>query len=90
MLRCGERGWNLKRAINIRMGLTRSNDKLPKALLTPFPDGGSAGFKPDLPAMLSAYYAARGWDPETGKPTRERLLQLELNDVAEDLWEKRS
>src|SRR5688500_19210984 len=39
---------NLKRAINNRMGLTRSNDKLPKALLEPFPDGGSAGFVPDL------------------------------------------
>jgi aldehyde:ferredoxin oxidoreductase len=48
MLRCGERGWNLKRAINNRMGLTRSNDKLPKALLEPLPDGGSAGFRPDL------------------------------------------
>jgi len=86
MLRCGERGWNLKRAINNRMGLTRANDKLPKALLEPFPDGGSAGFKPDLPEMLSAYYEARGWDPETGKPTRERLSQLGLEDIAEDLW----
>ena len=32
LLKCGERGWNLKRAINNRMGLTRANDKLPKAL----------------------------------------------------------
>ncbi|MGB8980869.1 MAG: aldehyde ferredoxin oxidoreductase family protein [Anaerolineales bacterium] len=88
MLKCGERGWNMKRAINIRMGLTRADDKLPKALLTPFPDGGSAGFKPDLPAMLSAYYAARGWDPATGKPTREKLSQLGLDDVAKDLWEQ--
>ncbi|RPJ21804.1 MAG: aldehyde ferredoxin oxidoreductase [Chloroflexi bacterium] len=86
MLRCGERGWNLKRAINNRMGLTRVNDKLPKALLEPFPDGGSAGFKPDLPGMLSAYYAARGWDPETGKPAREKLSQLGLDDIAKDLW----
>lgn len=86
MLKCGERGWNLKRAINHRMGLTRLNDRLPKALLTPFPDGGSAGFIPDLPAMLSAYYEIRGWDVETGKPARERLAQLGLDDVAKDLW----
>jgi aldehyde:ferredoxin oxidoreductase len=86
MLRCGERGWNLKRAINNRMGLTRANDKLPKALLEPFPEGGSAGFRPDLPGMLSAYYEARGWHPETGKPTREKLSQLGLDDVANDLW----
>ncbi|MCK7480762.1 MAG: aldehyde ferredoxin oxidoreductase C-terminal domain-containing protein [Candidatus Moduliflexus flocculans] len=46
MMKCGERGWNLKRAINNRMGLSARNDKLPKALLTPMPDGGSAGFVP--------------------------------------------
>jgi aldehyde:ferredoxin oxidoreductase len=86
MLQCGERGWNLKRALNHRMGLTRANDKLPKALLKPFPDGGSAGFVPDIQAMLSAYYEARGWDPETGKPTREKLSQLGLDDIAQDLW----
>ncbi|MBN2118628.1 MAG: aldehyde ferredoxin oxidoreductase family protein [Anaerolineales bacterium] len=86
MLRCGERGWNLKRAINHRMGLTRANDKLPRALLEPFSDGGSAGFIPDIQGMLSAYYAARGWDKETGKPTREKLLQLGLDDIAKDLW----
>jgi aldehyde:ferredoxin oxidoreductase len=86
MLTCGERGWNLKRAINNRMGLTRANDKLPKALLTPFRDGGSAGFKPDIAAMLDAYYDVRGWDPETGKPGREKLSRLGLADVARDLW----
>jgi len=86
MMRAGERAWNLKRAINNRMGLTRANDKLPKALLEPFPDGGSAGFVPDIEGMLSAYYEARGWDVKTGKPSREKLMELELEDVATDLW----
>ncbi|HRQ25311.1 MAG TPA: aldehyde ferredoxin oxidoreductase C-terminal domain-containing protein, partial [Anaerolineales bacterium] len=44
MMRCGERGWNLKRAINNRMGLCAENDTLPKALLEPFKEGGSEGF----------------------------------------------
>ncbi|HEX2994187.1 MAG TPA: aldehyde ferredoxin oxidoreductase family protein [Anaerolineales bacterium] len=88
MLKCGERGWNIKRAINNRMGLTRANDKLPKAMLTPFPDGGSAGFVPDMESMLSAYYEARGWDRGTGKPTREKLLELKLDEIASDLWDK--
>ncbi len=87
MLRCGERGWNLKRAINNRMGLTRANDKLPKALLEPFPDGSSAGFVPDIQGMLSAYYEARGWDAETGRPSRAKLLALELEDIVKDLWD---
>jgi aldehyde:ferredoxin oxidoreductase len=87
MLKCGERGWNLKRAINNRMGLTRANDKLPKAMLEPFPDGGSAGYVPDFEAMLSAYYQARSWDFETGKPFRTKLIELGLSDIAKDLWD---
>ena len=86
MMTCAERGWNLKRAINNRMGLTAANDKLPKALLTPLSDGGAAGFVPDIKGMLAAYYEARGWDPQTGKPTREKLTQLGLEDAAKDLW----
>ena len=86
MMKFGERSWNLKRAINNRMGLTRANDKLPKALLAPFPDGGSEGFVPDIEGMLAAYYEARGWDVETGKPTNEKLIELGMEDVAIDLW----
>jgi aldehyde:ferredoxin oxidoreductase len=86
MMRCGERGWNIKRAINNRMGLTAENDRLPKAMLEPFPDGGSAGYVPDIDGMLFGYYQARGWDEETGKPSREKLVQLGLDDVANDLW----
>jgi aldehyde:ferredoxin oxidoreductase len=86
MMKFGERSWNLKRAINNRMGLTRANDKLPKALLTPYPDGGSEGFVPDIDAMLAAYYRHRGWDTETGKPSREKLSALGMEDVAKDLW----
>lgn len=87
MMRAGERGWNLKRAINHRLGLTRADDKLPKALLEAYAEGGAAGYAPPLEEMLSAYYAARGWDPESGRPTRERLHFLGLDDIAQDLWD---
>jgi len=86
MMKAGERGWNMKRAVNNRMGLTAVNDKLPKALLEPLSTGGSEGFVPDIQGMLYSYYAARGWDLETGYPTKERLLALDLGDVAGDLW----
>ncbi len=86
LLRCGERGWTLKRAINNRLGLTRANDKLPRALMEPYPDGPVAGYVIPLDEMLAAYYSARGWDPQTGRPTREKLLDLGLEDVAADLW----
>jgi len=87
MAMAGERGWNLKRAINNRLGLTRANDRLPRALLEPHTSGGAAGFEPDLAGMLYAYYAARDWDLETGRPSRQKLLSLGLADVAADLWD---
>ncbi len=81
MMRTGERGWNLKRLINHNMGLTRANDKLPKSLLEPFPNGGSAGYVLPFEEMLDAYYEARGWDKVTGRPTREKLIELELDNL---------
>ena len=86
MMRSGERGWNLKRAINHRLGLTRENDKLPKALLEPLSEGGAEGYVIPFDEMIRAYYAARGWDPGTGSPTKEKLEFLGLGDVAKDLW----
>ena len=78
MMLAGERAWNLKRAFNIRLGLTRATEKLPKLLLEPLPDGGQAGHVPDVDSMLKEYYAARGWDEATGRPTRSKLEELGL------------
>jgi len=86
MMRCGERGWNLKRAINNRMGLTRENDKLPKTLLVPLNEGGAEGYVIPFDEMLEAYYAARDWDAVTGRPIKEKLESLDLGDLAKDLW----
>lgn len=86
LLTAGERAWNLKRAINVRLGLERRDDRLPGHLLRPLPEGGSAGFVPPLEEMLAAYYDCRGWDRGSGKPSRERLEGLGLANVANDLW----
>ena len=90
MMKAGERGWNMKRAINNRLGLTAADDKLPKALLEPFRSGGSEGFTPDIEHMLITYYEARGWDPKTGYPSRQKLADLGLEEVVKDLWEKQA
>ena len=39
--------------------------------------------------MLDEFYAGRGWDVQTGVPTRERLEALGMRDVAEGLEAKR-
>ena len=36
--------------------------------------------------MLREYYAYRAWDWETGRPSKEKLLELGMNQVAEDLY----
>ena len=78
VLRAGERAWNLKRLFNLRLGWTRADEKLPKLLLEPLPDGGQEGHVPDMNVLLDEYYAARGWDPATGGPTPEKAKALAL------------
>ncbi len=88
MLRCGERSWNLKRAINNRLGITRTNDRLPPAFLQPYQDSvpGEDDFIPDFEAMLRAYYQARDWDWKTGYPSPQKLAELELDFVIPELY----
>jgi aldehyde:ferredoxin oxidoreductase len=38
--------------------------------------------------MKDAYYAQRGWDVETGIPTHEKLVELGLDFVSDELWGK--
>jgi aldehyde:ferredoxin oxidoreductase len=78
LMRVGERLFNLKRLINLRLGVTQADDTLPHRLLAePRPSGTAAGVLPDLEWMLPRYYELRGWDAE-GRPTRERLEGLGL------------
>ena len=78
LLKTGERLFNLKRLINLRLGVTRADDTLPQRFLTePRPSGSAAGVLPDLDPMLDGYYQARGWTPD-GVPSPERLTALDL------------
>ena len=83
LMLAGERSWNLKRAINIRLGLSRASEKLPGILLEPLPDGGQEGYIPDTAVLLEDYYAASGWDQQSGAPKAEKLAQLGLDFVLE-------
>ncbi len=85
----GERIVNLNRAFNIREGISRKDDSLPKRLVKePSPKGPAKGHIVELDQMLDEYYKCREWDPETGKPTYEKLAALELEDVGKELIEK--
>jgi aldehyde:ferredoxin oxidoreductase len=84
MIKTGERGWNLKRVINNRLGLTAENDTIPKAFTVPYEDDPS-GFVPNFKAMLEAYYNIREWDSQTGIPKSSKLEELNLDWTLVDL-----
>ena len=67
----------------MKHGATRADDKLPKRLLE---EKSRTGTVVDLSKTLDEYYNARGWDKNTSKPTKEKLVQLGLQDIAKDLW----
>ena len=88
--KCGERIYNLMSAFCVREGITRKADILPKRLMEdPLPEGPAKGMTIDkdmLEMLKDAYYKIRGWDQETGKPTIEKLKELELDDLTQDMW----
>ena len=86
LLRCGERIWNLVRCFNVRMGISRQDDTLPRRFLEePLPSGEAAGKVVPLKPMLEEYYQLRGWDPRTGAPTKEKLVELGLDRIIDEL-----
>lgn len=78
VLTTGDRLFQLKRLINLRLGITAADDVLPARLVTePRPSGHAAGVLPDMELMLPVYYELRDWDEE-GVPRQERLAELGL------------
>ncbi len=83
----GERLYNLARVYSIREGLTRADDTLPTRFLEePMPEGPAKGQVVNLEPLLDAYYEYRGWDKETGKPTKEKLEELGLEWVIKEIY----
>lgn len=76
LTKTANRNRNLVRAVNIRRGMRRADEKPPE-------DHWRRRF-PELEAkLLDEYYKYKGWDSQ-GIPTKEYLHQLELDYVAEE------
>ncbi len=88
LLTFGERSLNLKRAINNILGVTREDDKLPRIVSEALKEGATAGVEPDMDNMLKEFYSISKWDWDTGKPSKEKLIELGLQQVAENLYEQ--
>lgn len=99
LMRCAERAWNLYKVLNVREGFSRKDDVIPQNWFQPMKtaEGKEAPLtdyyktkvlsKEELEALLNDYYDERGWDIQKGIPARQKLIDLGLDKVAEDLKE---
>jgi len=88
ILKIGERIYNVERAFNIREGITRKDEILPKRYKAPITYGPAKGLRmesDELCSMLDEYYELRGWDRSTGVPTENKLKKLGLSNIAYEL-----
>jgi aldehyde:ferredoxin oxidoreductase len=87
MQQLSERTATLLRAYNIREGMKREDETLPKRSFEVELTEKGRGLKLTkemLDEMLSEYYQLRGWDQQ-GVPTYATLKNLGLEDIAQDL-----
>lgn len=81
LLKIGERATNLARIFNLREGFTPQDDRLPERIFMPSEAGALAGLGIDhneFNRALSDLYEMKDWDLITGKPSRERLNELDI------------
>jgi aldehyde:ferredoxin oxidoreductase len=74
------RNRNLVRAVNVRRGLRRADEKPPE-------DHWKKRFPELEEKLLDAYYKFKGWNQD-GIPTKESLHALGLDYVAEDFLKR--
>lgn len=85
----GERAVHYERAFNAKHGLEAADDlDVPERIVEEPPSGIGAGhaMADHLEWMVREVYRLNGWDEKTGKPKRETLADVGLEDVAEEVW----
>jgi aldehyde:ferredoxin oxidoreductase len=87
----GDRIATMRQAFNIREGFTPSDFKYPDRVLgnPPLKSGPLAGvtIENEVQQLVTDYFRSMDWDLKTGKPRKNKLIELGLDDVARDLWE---
>lgn len=78
MKEIGERGFNLERLLNLRLGLTGEDDTLPFRLTDEPQIEGDDRTRVPIQKLKAAYYRIRGWD-NAGVPESEKRKALGLD-----------
>jgi aldehyde:ferredoxin oxidoreductase len=96
LMQAAERAWTIGKLLNVREGFDRRHDHIPEAWFQPLVRGGEEYrltdydrttdlTRKDLEQFLDDYYDERGYDRESGLPTRAKLRELGLEYMAKDL-----
>ncbi|TAH63042.1 MAG: aldehyde:ferredoxin oxidoreductase [Gottschalkiaceae bacterium] len=75
----GERGYNIERMFNLRRGLTKEDDNLPKRLTSELKEKQNPRSKVPLETLKDDYYRARGWSKD-GVPIERILKRVRLQE----------
>lgn len=88
--KAAERAINLARALQIRNhDRSREDDMSPSWYFRDYPsktkEGPRTADEKNIGKLLDSFYELRGWDIETGRPKRNKLEELDMKDIANEL-----
>ena len=88
LLKAGERIANMRHAFNLREGINPLNWAVHPRIIgnPPHQAGPHAHVTVDIKAQIYWNLGALDWDRVTTKPSKKKLQELGLTDVAQDLW----
>jgi aldehyde:ferredoxin oxidoreductase len=92
IMKASERAWTIGKLLNAREGFDRKDDKAPEAWFKPLVREGreyhitnyygtSTLTREDIERFLDDYYDERGYDKQSGLPTKEKIKQLGLDSL---------
>ena len=88
LMKIGERIANIRHAFNLREGINPLDLPVHGRIIgkPPLEEGPLAGVTADLEAQVYWCLGALDWDRVTSKPSKNKLLELGMNEIAEELW----
>jgi aldehyde:ferredoxin oxidoreductase len=86
--KCGERIANIRHCFNLREGINPLKVYVHPRIVgdPPQKEGPLAGVRADAEAQNYWCLGALDWDRVTTKPSKKKLMELGLNDIAEELY----
>ncbi|MDM8549225.1 aldehyde ferredoxin oxidoreductase family protein [Desulfobacterales bacterium HSG2] len=85
--RTGERILNLRKAFNMREGITPGDHRIHNRAIgkQPLPKGPLKGVVIDMEALEETFFETVGWDSHKGGPTPEKMKALEIDSLFPEL-----